>query len=301
MTAQALAKSGLALVRRLFTPLAVVFLAIAAYRSRETVAMILAQADLAPLLFTVVAWALLNLLVPAISRCWLGGMETPPRYRTLLEIHLKRLPARYLPGGIWHTVSRVADLHDRGLDRAQLAALVLLENAAPLAVALLLGGLCALAASQHAAAAWVAVIAGLSLIALLPLLRRRLFPQARAPGPAQQGLAYALVLLFWGIASSAFVMYWSAFPTVWADGGTVEVLAAYLLGWSAGFLAIIAPQGIGVFETVAAWQLKGSLPFAGIAVLLAGFRAATLAGDALAYVLAVVWRSIEGTAGRSVH
>jgi hypothetical protein len=301
MSSSSLPRSSLAIARAAFTPLALAFLGIAAFGSRDAVAAILAQASLVPLVFAASAWALLNLLVPAISRSWLDGLPSPPSYRTLLDIHLRRLPARYLPGGIWHTVSRVADLHALGIGRAQLGALVMLENLAPLAVALVLGGLFALASGQRHTVVWVLLIAGSTLIVLLPLLLRSVFPEARRPPPAAEAAAYALILAFWSVAGSAFVVYWVAFPTPLPDGGLAGIVAAYLLSWAAGFVAVFAPQGIGVFESVASWLLKGQLPFAGIAVLVAGFRAAMLAGDAVAYLLALAWRRRAGRGGRGAH
>jgi hypothetical protein len=301
MPSSSLLKSSLAIARAAFTPLAVAFLGIAAFGSRDAVAAILAQTSWVPLAFAASAWALLNLLVPAISRSWLAGLASSPTYRTLLDIHLRRLPARYLPGGIWHTVSRVADLHALGVGRAQLGALILLENLAPLAVALVLGGLFALASGQRHTVVWALLMAGTTLIFLLPLLLRSFFPEARRPPASANAAAYALILAFWSVAGSAFVVYWVAFPTPLPDGGMAGVMAAYLLSWAAGFVAVFAPQGVGVFESVASWLLKGELPFAGIAVLVAGFRATMLAGDTVAYLLALAWRRRAGLGGRRAH
>src|SRR5262245_34592614 len=37
------------------------------------------------------------------------GRTRPIDYRTAFSVHALRLPAKYLPGGIWHMVGRVVD------------------------------------------------------------------------------------------------------------------------------------------------------------------------------------------------
>jgi glycosyltransferase 2 family protein len=283
-------RTALAIARRLFTPLALVGLAVAAYAARDEFATVFAQARPAPLIAAVVAWSALNLLVPAISHAWLAALHASPGYRALLGIHMARLPARYLPGGIWHTVSRFADLHAQGTPRAKLAALAVLENAAPPAVALALGVGCALLAGRFGPAVALAALAGTAVLAILPLLVVRAWQGAAefrlAHGAAA---AFAGLLVFWCVASLAFGMYWHALAGAPA-GGWAGLAAAYLVGWAAGFAAIFAPQGIGVFEATAAWLLEGVRPYAALVVLAAGFRIVALAGDALAYGLAIAWR-----------
>lgn len=280
---QALIRRALVLARRLFVPLALLFLALAAYAARDTFGVVLANARPGPLLFTVLAWAMLHLLVPVISWIVLDGLGTGIGYRTALRIHVSRLPARYLPGGVWQTVSRVVDLHALGVSKRQLSVLVAMENIAPLATALGLGGACALAAGSTRLPAPALLAAGLLLGMALPLAMRRLLPQAPLPLRSYL-LAVAATMAFWVVAAGAFITYWSAFPAMPLDAGYAGLAASYLLAWAAGFVAVFAPQGLGVFEAVAGLLLDGALPLAGMAVMVAGFRAATLAGDGLAYL-----------------
>jgi len=129
----------------------------------------------------------------------------------------------------------------------------------------------------------------------LPFAMRRFVGQA--PLPLRHFLlASAVTMVFWSIAACAFALYWSAFPSIPLGAGFAELSASYLLAWAAGFLAVFAPQGIGVFEAVAGLLLDGALPLAGMAVMVAGFRAATLAGDGIAYLagLMVAWATRRG-------
>ncbi len=278
-----LLQRALVLARRLFVPLALLFLAMAAWGARDAFGEVLANARPGALVLTVVAWALLHLLVPVISWIVLDGLGAGIGYRTVLGIHVSRLPARYLPGGIWQTVSRVVDLHALGVTRRQLSVLVAMENLAPLATALGLGGACAMAAGTTQLPAAAIMAAGLALWIVLPLALRQLLPQVPLPLRSYL-LATAAMLAFWSIAASAFVAYWSAFPSMPLTASHAEIAASYLLAWAAGFVAVFAPQGIGVFEAVAGLLLDGALPLAGMAVMVAGFRAITLAGDGLAYL-----------------
>lgn len=272
------------IVRRVFTPLALIFLVLAAYSAREAFAQVLAQARLVPLLLTVLAWSSLHLLLPVVTWIVLRGLGVRIDYATALRIHVTRLPARYLPGGIWQTVSRIMDLHQLGVGRSQLSVLVMVENLGSLAMAVTAGGLCVLLAGASQLPAPAIVGAGVLLAASLPWILWRIFGRTALRLPAYLA-ALATLLAFWILAATAFVIYWSAFPAVELHGNLLDLYGAYLLAWAVGFVAVFAPQGIGVFEMVAAVLLRGELPLSGIAVLVAGYRAATLSGDALAFML----------------
>lgn len=285
--------------RRLFVPLALVSLALAAYGARDVLGGMISSARPGPLLLATLAWSLLHLLVPVTSRVVLAGLGTGIGYRTALRIHLSRLPARYLPGGIWQTVSRMVDLHALGVTKAQLSVLIAMENLVPLATALALGGICALVAGTSRVPAPAIVTAGLLLGMLLPIVMRRFIRSATLPW-GHYLLAATTTIGFWVVATFAFVVYWSAFPAMSPGAGAAELSASYLLAWAAGFVAVFAPQGIGVFEAVVALLLDGALPLAGVAVMAAGFRAVTLVGDSLVYVVSRLVRSASRR-GKGAH
>jgi glycosyltransferase 2 family protein len=282
---------GSSMLRRLFAasrwifgPAAVAFLVIAGVRARGAFHAVSLHTQLIPLITTVLLWASLNLFVPVFT--WIVLRETGATisYGAILKIHVGRLPARYLPGGIWQTVSRMMDLHRLGIDRSQLSALVMLENLVPLSVALTLGGGCMLIAGDIKLLALAAMLVGLVLLACLPfLMRHRLLLHKRGFALRTYSIAALVTIAFWIVAASAFACYWYSFPTTLRDVSRLNVYGAYLLAWSAGFLSIFSPQGIGVFESVISLILKGALPFGEVAVLAAGFRAAMLAADIIAY------------------
>lgn len=283
------ARSALAIGQRLFAPVALGFLLFAAYSGREVFAQVVSQARPLPLVLAVLGWSLLHLVTPVVAWIVLRGAGHGLSYRELLGIHLNRLPARYVPGGVWQTVSRFVDLHARGVSQSELALLGVMENLAPLATALAFGGILLSLAHNGVLPAPLIASAGLALGLALPLVLRAV---ARPRPLSWRGYVQVLAVtaIFWAIAASLFALYWSAFPALPVAVDGVTLAGTYLVSWSAGFIAVLAPQGLGVFEAVAALVLRGAVPFATLAALAAGFRAVALAGDGLAFLAWQLWR-----------
>jgi hypothetical protein len=272
---------ALAISRWAYVPLVLACLAYAIYRASDVVLPMLRHAHPLLLLAAVVAWSALQLLTPVFSWLAMRDLGAGLRYRDVLRIYVARLPAKYLPGGIWHTVSRMADFHRAGIERPLLARLVALENTVPLGVAALLGG--GLTAIDRPRMGMLAAVVGVALLCVVfVLLRRR--PSARG-GISPAGFAAAVLAsaAFWVLASLAFTCYWAAYPTDATTALLARVPGAYMLAWAAGFAAVFAPQGVGVFEATIGMLLKGTIPLAGTALIAAGFRVVILAADLLAF------------------
>jgi hypothetical protein len=162
--------------------------------------------------------------------------------------------------------------------------LVILENLLPPAIALALGSAIMAIAGKPLWLCAAGGLCGLILLLGLPILLRHplLLHQQRLPLLAYLRLA-ALSTAFWLSAATAFVCYWAAVSNTPVSPALLEIAGTYLLSWVAGFVAIFAPQGIGVFEASIGMFLKGALPFSEIVLLAAGFRAAILLADAVVY------------------
>lgn len=295
--ARGILRSVVAASRWLFGPAALLFLAFAGWHSRDVFAALVERTEPAPLAAAVALWMVGHLLAPWSSAIVLGALDTRIRYRDLLAIHVARLPARYLPGGIWHAVSRVMDLHGRGVGRRELTTMIVLENSLPLATAALLGGasLCLTGNRQWPAIAALLAAPLVLLAAWLALRHRSLRPQERL-GLRSLLVATAASAVFWVLAATSFYCYWCAFPEARSGAGALQIAGTYLVAWAAGFASVFAPQGIGVFEAVAAIFLKGAQGFAGAAVLIAGFRVVLLAADLLAWLTLFVVRRMGARA-----
>jgi hypothetical protein len=274
----------LTISRWIFGPVAVAFLIATGFRVKDAIHAVSLHTQWLPLIITTLLWASLNLLGPIFTLIVLRASGVKISYGTTLSIQLSRLPARYLPGGVWQTVSRMMDLHRLGVDRQRLSALVMMENLLPLAVALTTGGIFILLIGDARYLAIASALGGLTLLAIVPLLlRHRLIRQETRLSLSTYFAAISIIILFWLMAATAFACYWYSFPITHSDAPVLQVYGAYLLAWSAGFASVFAPQGIGVFESAIGLLLKGVLPFGQVAVLAVGFRGATLAADLIAY------------------
>ena len=92
--------------------------------------------------------------------------------------------------------------------------------------------------------------------------------------------ALGVTAVFWLVATAAFVCYLNAFPLPGDKVvDTLTMAGVYLFSWGVGFLAVFAPQGIGVFEAVASDLFASPIGFMGFAALIAGFRVVVMVAD----------------------
>ncbi|WP_133816817.1 hypothetical protein [Tahibacter aquaticus] len=268
------------------------FLVAVTWSARDTLAQTWRQSNLYVLLGLLPLWAALHLLTPVYAHLLLRLDGLPLPYATALRIHVARLPARYLPGGLWHTVTKAADFSVLGVAKENLTLLVFLENHIPFALALTLGS-AALQISNGATAPLATGLAlGLLLLALPPLALNRLAPLAHLRLGWRRYTALLVVSsVFWCVAAGTFASYWHAFEL--PAHAPLQIAGSYLVSWALGFAAVVAPQGIGVFETSIALLLNGSTPLARLLAMAAGFRVFCLVADLLVYALYLVWRCFD--------
>jgi hypothetical protein len=276
-------------MKRLFIGLAIGFLLYFGWHSRALLINIVASATLPGLAAAVAFWLLMHLLSPLFATIVFRGSGFPLGYGKALNIHLVNLPARYIPGGVWHTFGRVVAFRNLGIDAGRISLFVVLENVVAAAVAFLLGGglLFVYRGADHwgSIALLCAVVSGLLLLILPLLLRMRISGRRMGATTVKHYLgSIAVVALIWCVTSAAFVAFVASFEALPLQSRLPETAAAYLFSWGVGYIAIFAPQGVGVFELMAGELLRGSLPLGGVAVLLAGFRVVIFVADLLAWL-----------------
>jgi hypothetical protein len=272
-------------LQRIFAPIALAWLAWFAWSSRADLAELAHGAEPAYLAIAIILWCLTHALAPIASMLIFGARGRPIGYRTAAGIHLDYLPARYVPGGIWHTVGRIAAFRNLGMDARDLSTFVVVENALAVSTALVLGG--SGIAVLRGLDTWgqigaLGALVGTALVVTLPLILRA--KSLKAEVKLQLRSYVSLVVLasiYWTFAAAAFVAYVGAYSVLASLLSPLETGAAYLLSWGIGFLAIFSPQGIGVFEVAAAELLRGSASLTSVAALLAGFRLVILVADAI--------------------
>lgn len=280
----------LRLVRAAMLPVAFAWLVYFAWHARNVLSDILQSAVIGCLALAVVLWVTAHFVSPLLSMLVLEQRNLTPTYAMAFDIHVRNIPARYIPGGIWHTVGRIADFHERGLSAQRLTAFTYLENALAASVTLGVGGAYLLAVRGWDEWGMLGALGAMSgaggLVFSRFIVNRWILKEDRGISRARYLECIAVMMLFWTVAAGAFTAYVYAFPE-WAVGlDRLHVAATYLFSWGIGFMAVFAPQGIGVFEASFAGILAGSLALSAITILVAGFRVVVLCADTLVWLVA---------------
>jgi len=281
--AQPLLRRAVRTAKFVFTPLALACLALFAWQASDLLAATVRGAEPARLGLAVGLWLAAQTASPLVAAAVLRAFGAPIGYRRALGVHARRLPAKYLPGGVWHTVARGVDYHGLGVPQRAIAGFVIVEHGLAVAVALIAGGaLLSLSPEGTRTPALLALLGGAALLGAGHLLLRRRLAHGSL---GACWLAAAAGLLFWLIAAAAFCAYVAAFAGLAGEVGLVRIAGTYLVAWAAGFVAVFAPQGLGVFELVAGLMLPAPVGLATGVTLLAGFRVVILVADLLAWLL----------------
>lgn len=291
-----LIKTLMRLVQTLFMPMAIIFLGFVLINSWSDVSTLFKEANLLLVLPIAILWALTNLLSPLMVFFVLRHSDNALTYKDLLFIHFYRLPARFIPGGIWQTVSRVADMNKRGIKAHLLAELLFVENTLPLGITLGIGG--GILSSFQTDGFYIlltisAMVVGIIIFCSTPLVISKATKARKKTLSYDNLFIYLIVSFFWLIATSCFLLYITSFGHIHQAINLFELAGIYLISWAIGFVSFFAPQGIGVFETVASKMMSGSAPELAlfqIIALMAGFRLIIILADVLAYSSWVVFR-----------
>ena len=274
--------------RRLFIPVALAFLTYSAYRASDSLVPLLATISFSHLLVACICWTTAQWVGPLATAAFTRILGVPLGYRELSLIYMLRLPAKYLPGGIWQSVARFTAYRDQNVRNADSLTILVAEHLIALGVSAALGAGLLLhlenSASVDHIAAWI--LGGGLILLILPtiwILRSR---SGRARILAWMGLVVIATVLFWCLAAGAFCAYWMALFGL-HDTDILRIASCYLLSWAAGFVAFFAPQGLGVFEWVAAHLLPSTQALSVTVTAVAGFRLVTIAGDLAAWIIGI--------------
>ena len=188
-------------------------------------------------------------------------------------------PLRYLPGGIWAPVSRVAVTQGTALDRVST---VVAENLIALCAAASLGGGLLLASGEPL---WGLLV----LSVAVPLVASRLVASRTRVAPDRVLGAQATYL-------AAFAGYVTAALLVQAAVSTLDdplrVAGAAAVAWAAGLVVVFAPSGIGARELAYVALAGGALPDGDASAGAVLLRLVTVVVE-LATLLVVAWPSLR--------
>lgn len=262
------------------------------YINSEYLFWVYAHADLEMLAVAAGLMLLMHFLLPLQASAMLSVSPPQVGYRPILYSYARRLPARYVPGGIWHTAARAFDFHRLGVDRYRsftvFASQVVLLNG----LSLLIGGV-GLLVGEHDWV-WIGVeLTGIAVVVSgLGFFMAYLSKQYSSKNPAFDAKTLitatvaivGVLILFAG----SFVAFVSALPGIGEGITTGRLAAVFLFARGIGFLAFFAPNGLGVFELVAARFMVEGNGVLDFAVVLAGFRVVGLAADL------IFWSVVSG-------
>ena len=275
-------------LKRLFTWVALAAMAVAVWKSWGFLAGAWSQVAVGNVVAAVALWSATHFVSPACTVLVLGRSKAID-YRSAWQVHALRLPAKYLPGGIWHMAGRVVDLRGLGHAPRSLVEFVLMENLVAAAFALGTGATLLLASGETRWRGLLAVVAVLGLLGLVLVPRLvKLVGRTESAFPADRyARLIAVTAGFWALAAAAFLLFVTGFGSDVMQANPAAKIGTYLFSWGAGFVAFFAPQGVGVFEFVSATMLGDKLDLARAVALMASFRVVVLAGDLSAWVIAI--------------
>lgn len=278
----------LKVTKQIYTPVSIIFILYFSYIHRELLAQLLDMADWSQLLLAVVLWYFLHFLTPLSPSIFLRLFSKTIPYFDLLKIHLSVLPAKYLPGGVWHTVGRLSAYHSHGVEKRELGIFAVIETLFPCIITLFLGGVLLMISARpvlDSLAIGPVTSINFLLLVLIPIFVRWKFPNYWLNRFLQRYfLLVSLSILFWITAAASFLAYFSSFTVGNNPLSSLHVIGVYIYSWGIGYISIFAPQGIGVFEAVAGNLLSLPLSFGGAVAFLAGFRLLILVADILAWL-----------------
>ena len=183
-----------------------------------------------------------------------------PFYRTLGMYGITSM-GKYIPGGVWHFVGRISIYRLKGFNPKQITRSMMLENVWLLSSALVVGMIGVAIYRFDQIASFLRLPISLTFRILLIVLIVILWVIALGVlkkwidtytvVPTQPILVIMIVGLFlWAIIGLSFYVM---FPDTSIDQAFLFV-GGYALSWSIGYLAILAPGGVGVREAVLAWM-----------------------------------------------
>src|SRR5215469_3151818 len=210
--------------------------------------------------------------------------------RTCLRIYLASEFVRYIPGNVWHVVTRILWVGKYGVSRPVAFASMTIELITKLAAGLLVFSVSLLFWRDYGAIGsllhgpLVDILAVASILALLVILHPRvlngllnLVLRLLKRDPVQLAVRYSDILLVtlawcasWLVAGCAFYVLLLA---LWPGAPLVALpicIGIYALAWDIGFVSFITPSGLGFREAAIVGLFTLALPLpVGLATVLA--------------------------------
>lgn len=199
--------------------------------------------------------------------------------------------AKYLPGGVWNVFAAAEMGRDYAVSRRRSVASLLVSAGVSAVTGLLLaaGALLFGPGGLWRSYWWVAPAVPAGILALTPPVLNRIvgavLKLARRDG-LEAPLTWTATLRASGWALAAWILaggqVWLLLVSLGAAANAATFLlavAGYALGWTAGFLAVVAPAGAGVREVALGAVLAGAVGPGALVVVVLAVRLTTTIAD----------------------
>jgi len=282
-------KAILKYIKYFYIAVIIPFLLYFLWDARDFLGILYDEADYHWLAIALVFWCVSHLVSPLLPFLIFDRKISRVTYSEMLEIHISMLPARYIPGGIWHTVGRVMCYRGLSIPAPLIAKFLVMENALAVFVTFLLGcSLLLLSPSPIASniLVLILILAAIAIVFFGKLLS--IFSKGQVLSNSRYFLCVLVVTLFWIAAVFSFMGFFSGVSVIPENLGGLGLAGAYLISWGIGFVSIFAPQGIGVFEYILSFFLNEDGFDSKVFVLVACFRLIVLAADFITFLIGYV-------------
>ena len=262
-----------------------------AWDSRNLLVLTLSSANYILLILTLILLISINFILPAGSVFLLGSFGASLSYKKALNAHIVCLPARYLPGSIWHSVGKMAHYRSHGIVLARLTIFVCLENLITLGGAFILGG-GGVSYFRGLHDSWGRVAGLAAVMGVLGIIVTACITNWYVSKQINDNFSCMLFLksfIFYTIGCAIFGFVFSLYMLSLLSSGNqlniVEAGGTYIFSWAIGFVSLFTPQGLGVTEFITGMLLTVHLPNSSLAVLVAGFRVIRLISDVCIWII----------------
>lgn len=277
-----------------FAPLAILFILYFAWENQASLSLLLKQVTILHLCFAISLCIATHFLIALSSFVNLRACNNNLSYGFILKSYIKNIPARYIPGGVWHTATRAIDFHHKNISNKVITVIFLLENMFALGVAFFLGGFGSILLQKLSPAylslAFIVAMGSFIMFLVSPFALGIIF-KIRLKLPFYF-FNFFIFILIWSLFSSSFLIYFLSVSAITTETFPWDILFGYLLSWGTGYLAFFAPQGIGVAELTLASLLNTSLSVSSLIVIIAGFRIIIFLADIILWGFSKIGRLI---------
>lgn len=284
----------LTIIKYIYTPLVLLCILSFILENRSLLSDLFIDTNIKFMISAIFSWATLHFLAPLLAYFFFKAKNCSLQYTNLLDIYIARLPAKYLPGGIWHTVARMHDYHVQGMSKTNISHLALFETIFPIPFTFFTGLILLsietlLPLPQYLVSFFLFSSA---VFLILPFVFSRIMWPESNNSRAYYFFLILLSVFFWLIASLSFFLYLHSFPLTGANQYSfLTVSGAYIFSWGTGYISLFAPQGIGVFEVVMANIINLPINLGSSVAFLAGFRLVALIADFIIFFIYKLLRS----------